>query len=108
MPDAGILINASNDAWFGDSIAPHQHLQIARMLSLQFGRPTVRSTNTGISAFISYTGELLKTGPQFTAATLTADVTPRTGSTPYVSFGNGPVIGLSLALLGFFWLRERV
>ena len=108
LPEAVILVNVSNDAWFGDSIAPHQHLQIARMLSLEFGRPTVRSTNTGISAFISYTGELLKTGPQFTAATLTYDVTPRTGSTPYVSFGNAPVIGLSVLLLGFFWLRERL
>jgi apolipoprotein N-acyltransferase len=108
VPDAGILINASNDAWFGDSIATYQHLQIARMLSLAFGRPMVRSTSTGISAFISHTGELLKTGPQFTAATLTAGVTPRTGSTPYVSFGNAPVIVLSLLLLGFFWLRERL
>ncbi len=107
LPDAGILINVSNDAWFGDSIAPHQHLQIARMLSLEFGRPTIRSTNTGISAFISHTGELLKTGPQFRAATLTANVTPRKGSTPYVSLGNAPVIGLCLAILAFFWLRAR-
>ena len=107
LPDAGILINVSNDAWFGDSIAPHQHLQIARMLSLEFGRPTIRSTNTGISAFISHTGELLKTGPQFRAATLTASVTPRKGSTPYVSLGNAPVIGLCLAILAFFWLRAR-
>jgi len=109
VPDAGILINASNDGWFGDSIATYQHLQIAQMLSLEFGRPTVRSTNTGISAFISHTGELLKVGPQFAAVTMTADVTPRTGSTPYVSLGgDAPVIGLCLVLLGFFWLRARV
>ena len=108
LPAAGILVNVSNDAWFGDSIAPHQHLQIARMLSMEFGRPTVRSTNTGISAFISHSGEVLKTGPQFRAATLTAGVTPRKGTTPYVRLGNKPVIGLSLALLAFFWLRARL
>jgi apolipoprotein N-acyltransferase len=107
-PRAAVLINASNDAWFGDSIASAQHLQIARMRSLEFGRPTVRSTNTGISAFISHTGELLETGPQFQAATLVARVTPRQGSTPYVSNGNAPILGLSLLILGFFWLRTRI
>ncbi len=107
LPRANILVNASNDAWFGRSIASHQHLQIARMRSLEFGRPGIRSTNTGISAFISHTGELLKSGPQFTEMKLTDDVTPRRGSTPYVSFGNGPVIGFCLLILGFFWIRAR-
>jgi len=108
LPEAGILVNVSNDAWFGDSIAPHQHLQIAQMLSLEFGRPSVRSTNTGISAFISHTGEVLEAGPQFVAARITADVTPRKGSTPYASYGHAPVLGLCLAILGFFWLRARL
>lgn len=108
LPEASILVNVSNDAWFGDSIAPHQHLQIAQMLSLELGRPSVRSTNTGISAFISHRGELLETGPQFAAARITADVTPRRGSTPYASFGHAPVLGLCLALLGLNWLRARL
>ncbi len=108
LPDAGILINVSNDGWFGKSIAVHQHLQIARMLSLVFGRPSVRSTNTGISAFISHKGELLKTGPQFREMALTADVMPRRGATPYASFGNSPVVGLSLLVLGLFWVRTRL
>ena len=107
MPDAGILINVSNDAWFGTSIAPHQHLQIAQMRSLEFGRPTVRATNTGISTFISYKGALTKTGPQFEEASLTADVMPRRGSTPYASFGNRPILGLCLVILGMFWFRTR-
>ena len=72
LPDAGILINVSNDAWFGDSIAPHQHLEIARMRSLEFGRPALRSTNTGISAFIGADGELLQTGKQFEPELMTA------------------------------------
>jgi apolipoprotein N-acyltransferase len=107
LPEAGVLINVSNDAWFGDSIAPHQHLEIARMRSLEFGRPTVRSTNTGISAFIGADGELLQIGKQFEPELMTADVQPRRGITPYVATGNWPIIGLCLAILGVFWIRNR-
>ncbi|MFQ5610146.1 MAG: apolipoprotein N-acyltransferase [Woeseiaceae bacterium] len=107
LPAAGILVNVSNDAWFGDSVAPHQHLQIARMRSLEFGRPTIRSTNTGISAFISYQGELLKTGPQHEETTLRSSVQPRSGSTPYAANGNIPVLGLCLIVLGLVWFRTR-
>lgn len=107
LPAAGILINVSNDAWFGDSIAPHQHLEIARMRSLEFGRPAVRSTNTGISAFIDADGSLLQTGRQFEPELMTMDVQPRRGTTPYVAGGNLPVIGLCLALLGVIWIRNR-
>jgi len=107
LPEANILINVSNDAWFGDSIAPHQHLEIARMRSLETGRDTVRSTNTGISAFIGARGELLATGRQFEPEVMTADVEPRRGTTPYVRFGDRAVIGLCLAILGLFWIRNR-
>ncbi len=105
--DAGVLINVSNDAWFGDSIAPHQHLEIARMRSLEFGRPAIRSTNTGISAFIGARGELLQTGRQFEPEFMTADVQPRRGLTPYAATGNAVIIGLCVALLGFFRIRNR-
>lgn len=107
LPDAGLLINVSNDAWFGDSIAPHQHLQIARMRSLEVGRAAIRSTNTGISAFIGADGKVLKSGPQFEPVMLTMDVEPRKGSTPYVMNGNTPIIGLCLLIVAGFWLRSR-
>ena len=107
LPDAGLLINVSNDAWFGDSIAPHQHLEIARMRSLEVGRPAIRATNTGISAFIDARGELLETGPQFEAVVMTRDLEPRRGSTPFVSGGNRPIVGLCLMLVAGFWLRSR-
>lgn len=107
LPDAGILINVSNDAWFGDSIAPHQHLEIARMRSLEFGRPAMRSTNTGISAFIGASGELLQTGKQFEPELMTANVVPHQGMTPYARIGNRLIIGLCLAILGIFWIRNR-
>lgn len=107
LPDATVLINVSNDAWFGDSIAPHQHLEIARMRSLEFGRPALRSTNTGISAFIGADGDLLQTGKQFLPELMTADIQPRSGLTPYARGGNWPIIGLCLAILGLFWIRNR-
>ncbi len=106
--DAEVLINVSNDAWFGDSIAPHQHLEIARMRSLEFGRPAIRSTNTGISAFIGARGELLQAGRQFEPEFMTADVQPRRGMTPYAASGNALIIGLCIAILGFLRIRNRV
>jgi apolipoprotein N-acyltransferase len=96
LPAAGLLVNVSNDAWFGHSIAAHQHLQIARMRSLEAGRPGVRATNTGISAFIGHDGSLLDRGAQFEAVSLSATLVPRSGATPFALAGNMPVILLSL------------
>ncbi len=107
FPDADLIVNVSNDAWFGDSVAPHQHLQIARMRALEVGRYAVRATNTGISAFIGPSGDLLKVGKQFEPAILTMDVRARRGETIYASCGNWPVLLISSFLLGFFWIRSR-
>lgn len=99
MPDASILINVSNDAWFGDSIAPHQHLQIARMRALEVGRYVVRATNNGVSAFIGPYGQLLAQGPQFEYLAMTRDVQPRTGRTPFSRLGNWPIVSLALLIM---------
>jgi len=107
FPDAGLLINVSNDAWFGDSIAPHQHLEIARMRALEVGRYAIRSTNTGISAFIDSDGKLMQVGKQFESELMTADVQPRKGLTPYAGSGNWIIIGLCLGIVGIFWIRSR-
>ena len=107
FPDATLLINVSNDAWFGDSIAPHQHLQIARMRSLEVGRFSIRATNTGISAFIDERGKILRSGAQFKPVTMTMKVEPRSGTTPYTNNGNWPVIGLCFLVIAGFWLRSR-
>jgi apolipoprotein N-acyltransferase len=107
LPEAGLLVNVSNDAWFGDSIAAHQHLQIAQMRSLEAGRPGIRATNTGISAFIDYKGRVIEKGPQFQPVTLTADLVPRAGATPFVATGNAPVVVLSLLLLVLARVRPR-
>ena len=112
LPAANFLVNVSNDAWFGDSLAPHQHLQIARVRTLETARPMARATNTGVSAFIDYDGRILARSPQFEAHALDATIQPRAGATPYVRYGNYPVvIGLLLAL-GFaavvsVWSKNR-
>jgi len=92
LPDATFLVNASNDAWFGDSVAPHQHLQIARMRSLETARYMLRSTNTGVSAIIDPKGDLITTSPQFEVDVLKGEIQPRTGMTPFAVFGNLPVV----------------
>jgi apolipoprotein N-acyltransferase len=99
LPEATLLINASNDAWFGDSLAPHQHLEIARMRSLETRRVMLRATNTGISAIIDQHGALRATSPQFERATLTAEVQPLRGATPFTVWGNFGVVGLALLML---------
>jgi apolipoprotein N-acyltransferase len=99
MPDATLLVNVSNDAWFGDSIAPHQHLQIARMRAVEVGRYQLRATNTGITAVIEPSGRVAATLPAFEAGVLTATVQGYTGLTPYARWGNAPVVIGALLVL---------
>lgn len=106
LPDASIFVNVSNDAWFGDSIAPHQHLEIARMRALESGRDVIRATNNGVSAFIGHDGRVIARGPQFEFVAMTHDVQPRTGMTPFARFGNWPVI--LLTFLGILFVAWRV
>ena len=65
LPEAGLLVNISNDAWFGDSTAPHQHLQMARMRAMETGRYLLRATNTGVTAIIDEKGRIISRIPQF-------------------------------------------
>jgi apolipoprotein N-acyltransferase len=99
LPQAAYLINVSNDAWFGDSLAPWQHLEIARMRALETGRPLVRSTNTGVSAVIDHHGTVLGSIPLFQRAGLAVELQPRSGATPFVLLGNWLAIGLALVML---------
>lgn len=108
LPDAALLVNVSNDAWFGDSLAPHQHLEIARMRALEFSRYMLRATNTGVSAIIDHKGRIVTRIPQFTAAATTADLTPRRGATPYALAGHVPVVLLAIIALALpAWRQHR-
>jgi apolipoprotein N-acyltransferase len=99
LPEAALLVNVSNDAWFGRSLAPFQHLEMARMRSRETGRAMLRATNTGISALIDHRGRVTAQSPQFEATVVTGEVEPRQGATPYVRWGNVPVVILSAGLL---------
>jgi len=99
LPAAAFLVNASNDAWFGDSLAPYQHLEIARMRALETGRYLLRATNTGISAIIGAKGAILARSTAFKRETLTREITPMQGMTPYAKIGNGGIITALLMLL---------
>ena len=107
LPEADWLLNASNDAWFGDSLAPHQHLQIARARAAESGRYLVRATNTGISAVINQRGQLVETIPQFEAEVMQVKVPSYQGKTPYVLWRDWPLMLISLLALAWVWLQLR-
>ncbi|RLW70958.1 MAG: apolipoprotein N-acyltransferase [gamma proteobacterium symbiont of Stewartia floridana] len=99
LPEAAYLINVSNDAWFGDSLAPHQHLQIARMRALESSRYLLRSTNTGVSAIIAPNGKLAAISPLLEEDVLQGEIVPLSGQTPYARSGNLVILLLLLMSL---------
>jgi apolipoprotein N-acyltransferase len=107
LPAATLLINGSNNAWYGDSFAPHQHLQISRMRAVETGRPLLRATTNGISAIIDHKGYIVKRSPQFETYVLSGEVQPRSGATLYVRWGNWPVILFGFFVLGVVGLRYK-
>ena len=109
IPQANLLVNASNDAWFGDSLAPHQHLQMAQMRSLETGRAMVRSTNTGVSAFIDFKGRIIERTEQFKTLSITQTMHSRSGITPFFYFAQVQqwIAALILTILCFGWFNGR-
>ncbi|MCW9030953.1 MAG: apolipoprotein N-acyltransferase [Gammaproteobacteria bacterium] len=99
LPEATLILNASNNAWYGDSFAPHQHLQISQMRALETGRDVMRVTTNGVSALIDYKGHIIARSPQFKSHVVKGLVQPRTGATPYVLWGNSPVLVLMILII---------
>lgn len=111
-PQAGVLVNVTNDAWFAGTVAAAQHLNISRMRALETGRVLLRAANTGISAVIGPAGRIIKRADQFEVAVIEATIQPRTGTTPYVRYGNAPLwagafVLVVVGLFGSEWLRRR-
>ena len=102
-----LLINLTNLAWFGKSQAPAQQLRLSQLRSLETGLPALRATNTGITAVLGPDGKVLASLPEFTQATLSAKVQGYSGKTPYVIWGNFPILSISCLLLIWGIIRQR-
>ncbi len=106
--DTDFILTLSNDAWFGHSIGPLQHMEIARMRALENGRPLIRSTNNGITGITDYNGKIIAQIPQFETQVLRATISSTTGLTPYTRFGSWPLTGLIVVIaLGIYGFRKR-
>jgi apolipoprotein N-acyltransferase len=105
-------VNVSNIAWFGDSIAIDQHLQISRMRAIEFDRPMIRATNTGATVIIDHLGRVTHALPRLTRGVLAGEVEGRATTTPYAwwvsRFGLWPVLLLGVAILGAALARRRL
>lgn len=102
------LLTISNDTWFGHSIGPAQHLQIAKMRAIELQRPLVRATNSGLSATVDIHGHVIKQLPPFISANLYSKIQPATGYTPYQRWGRIPIYMLfMIALIVWGYLRYK-
>jgi apolipoprotein N-acyltransferase len=107
VPEATLLVNVSNVAWFGDSLAPAQHLQIARLRAIETARMYLTATNTGITAAIDRDGRVLNRLAQFQEGRLEVAAQGYSGLTPYVRLRDWPIVLISLFILGFFVVKAR-
>ncbi|MDR2688798.1 MAG: apolipoprotein N-acyltransferase [Azoarcus sp.] len=108
LPEAGLMLNLSNLAWYGDSFAQPQHLQIARVRAIESGRPMLRATNTGMTALILPDGAVAAVLPAFTRDVLEVSVSAWQGMTPYARWGDVPALLIaSLSLFMLFTLRRQ-
>jgi len=105
--NADILVNVTNDAWYGRSVAAWQHNQIAAMRALELGRPMLRATNTGITSAIDARGQEYAQLPWFTRGILELEVQGHTGLTPYARAGDVPALVVSGVLVAGAGLRTR-
>ena len=105
LPD--MFVTVSNDTWFGDSIGPKQHLQMARMRAAEYGRWMIRSTNNGITALIDHNGLLVEELKPFEEGVLRGELRIMKGETPYYYYGYGPLVLLCLMFVFVSFMRYR-
>jgi apolipoprotein N-acyltransferase len=107
LPGATLLVNVSNDAWYGNSHAAMQHNQISQMRALETGRMMLRATNTGVTSIIGRNGRIQQMLPQHEEGVLTGLVQGYAGATPYVRWGNALVLILLSLMLTLAWRLSR-
>ncbi|WP_311196352.1 nitrilase-related carbon-nitrogen hydrolase, partial [Pseudomonas chlororaphis] len=103
-----LLLTISNDTWFGTSIGPLQHLQMAQMRALEAGRWMIRATNNGVTGLIDPFGKITVQIPQFERGILYGEVVPMHNLTPYLQWRSWPLIILSVLLFGWALLASRI
>jgi apolipoprotein N-acyltransferase len=106
--DTNILLTVSNDSWFGNSHGPHQHLEMARMRALEFGRPLIRATSSGVTAIVDHYGNIQAKLPQFTEAVLKAEIKLVQGKTFYSQYWQLVHWGLPCFLLFIVFIVQRL
>ena len=106
LPQATLLVNFTNDAWYGHSHAAAQHNQISQLRALETGRMMLRATNTGVTSIIGVNGKMLQQLPQHVEGVLSGTAQGYGGITPYVRWGNAAVMLLLIVLLAYAWLRR--
>jgi apolipoprotein N-acyltransferase len=109
LPEATLMLNMSNLAWYGQSLAQPQHLQIARVRALETGRPMLRATNTGMTALVQPDGQVAAVLPQFERGVLRVDVQGYQGATPYARWGDWAAMAFAAVsiLAAIRWRRRR-
>jgi apolipoprotein N-acyltransferase len=108
LPEVTLLVNITNDAWYGNSYAADQHMQFSQARALETGRYMLRATNTGATSAIDQHGFVLAHAPHFSKTTLDVSAQGYSGSTPYVRWGNWPFIIFCFATIAFVWRRKAV
>ncbi|MDP7537065.1 MAG: apolipoprotein N-acyltransferase [Methylococcales bacterium] len=102
LNDARFLVNVTNDGWFGNSLEPYQHMQMARMRALESGRYLLRVTNTGLTAIVDPKGIIREQAPLFTPSELTGDIVPMVGITPITVIGDKGIVMILIII--FLWI----
>ncbi|HET7315239.1 apolipoprotein N-acyltransferase [Salinisphaera sp.] len=100
VPPANVLINVSDDAWFGHSIGPDQHFEIARMRAVETGRYLLRADNSAVTGIVAPDGHVVDRAPDFESAVVTGRFRPYSGLTPFARWGNYGVVILALLVAG--------
>jgi len=107
LPEATLLANFTNDAWWGDSIASAQHLQMSQMRSQETGRYMLRATNTGVTAIIDDHGRIQEQAPEFVSISVQGSAQGYSGSTPFIFWGNWAFLTIAGAMIAISLVKGR-